>query len=390
MEKDFDFSIFEEGVELGVEMNPLLFDEGDYTPIETILEHVLSNEEPKVDAMKLLAQLSNGGKVVDDEMDVYLKTKACSSNALKEALKSPLHYLIATEEPDIREDKNHFNLGTFCHLAFLQPELFDTLVTEPQASRSTKEGINTLTAFWEKICREVQKETGRKIIKYARARRKKKGLDPTKMDGAKYYIDELKRLSGKESIDARNYAIVNLIKRNYYAYGGGIIPRLLKGALFETSMYYKDPETLLPCKIRPDAAQLEENIGCNAIISFKTTHADSIQKFKYDAAKYLYHLSEGMYLEGFEAATGRKCGAVICVMLQTVSPFLPAVLMYSPEDLANGKYRYRTALRNVREAIDKESWPGFDSYAEAGHYGIIQMELPEWSRKELLSQSFDV
>lgn len=390
MENNFDFTVLE-GAEVGEEMNPVMYDEGDYTPLETILEHVLNNDPEKaIDVKTLLPQMSKSGVVIDDEMKTYLSFKACSSSALKQALISPRHYLIATQEPQIKKERDHFNLGTFCHLAFLQPDLFDSLVVEPDASMSSKEGVSVHIAFWEKECKKVEKATGKRILSYAKKRRKKKGLDPAKMDGAKYYLSELKRLSGKEPIDAYNFGVIELVKRSYYDYGGGIIPRLMKGAASEVSFYGKDPETGLKVKVRPDAFQVEENIGCNTIISLKTTSAETLSKFQYDCAKYHYQMAEGMYLEVASHVTGRKFTAVINIMIQTCAPFLPAVFLYSPEDLANGKYRYRLAKQNVKEAQDKDMWPGFETFAEPGNYGIINMKLPEWSLKEALPQSIDV
>jgi hypothetical protein len=384
----YDFDILKDAKE-GPELNPIFFDHGDYTPLETIIEFIQDRERngrDVVDIKTLLPQLSLNGVAIEEDMQIYLDTKACSSGSLKEALKSPLHHLINTQEKGIKPDKSHFELGTFCHTAFLEPEKFDMLAVEPEgASRSSTDGINKLIAFWENQADQIDSLIAQEAYSHIIG----SGLDVDKIDGKRQYLKELQKRVGKVSVDVKSKTIVDLIKRNYYRYGGGIIPALLKGSVPEVSMYWTDEETGLPCKIRPDAFQLEENIGCNAIISFKTTHADNIGKMAYDAAKYMYHLSEGMYCEGFEAVTGRKCGGVFCVMLQTVLPYLPVVFYYAPEDLANGKYRYRTALRNVREAMDAEQWPGFDSYAEAGNMGIIVNPLPEWSRREVIPQTIE-
>lgn len=376
---------------VGEEINPFSYEDGEYTTIQDLVIH-LKTRKKTMQVRDLLPQLSQNGVVIDEPMERYLSKKACSSSSLKEALKTPLHYFVRTEEHLPREEKKHFDIGTFCHLAFLEPEKFDELVVEPNYSLASKEGVNQMVTFYEDLARKITKSTKGKKRPLRRAQywARKTGLDLGKMDGLREYLSQLKKYCGKIAVDARTFAIVSYVKRHYNVYGGGIIPELLKGACFETSFHSYDEETGLPVKIRPDAFNLEENLGCNAIISVKTTHAETIEKFQYDAAKYLYHLSEGMYLEVASQITGRKFTAVICIMIQTVAPFLPAVFLYSPDDLANGKYRYRTALRNVREAMDKKHWPGFDSYAEADDHGIIAMNLPEWSRREKLPQTIDV
>lgn len=376
-----DFSILTEAQE-GPELNPTFYDVEEFTPIDDVLSFIAKRKKV-IDVRTLLPQLSYHGRALEEDMDIYLRAKACSSGAIKESLKSPLHYLISTEEKQIRPEKKHFELGTFCHTAFLEPEKFDALAVEPEnGNQSSKEGINKLIEFWEtqadKIDVEIKSDAFIQVLGM--------GLSTEKMDGCRCYLSELKKRCGKISVDPTSYQIVQLIKRNYYRYGNGIIPALLEGSVPEVSMYWNDEETGLPCKMRPDSFQIEENIGCNAIISFKTTHADNIGKMQYDAAKYMYFLSEGMYAEGFEKVTGRKCTGVFCIMLQTVIPYLPVVFYYSPEDIANGKYRFRTGLRNVKEAMSSGNWPGFDSYAEEGHSGVINMSLPEWSRREVIPQ----
>lgn len=362
------------------ELNPLGFRPEDYTSLDEVLAF-MQHRERVYDIS--LEQLSLNGQVVKDPMQTYLSTAANSSSALKEVLKTPLHYWCYLHEPQVKRSSKAFELGTFCHTAFLEPEQFDKVIIEPQASRSTKEGIAKLISFWEAQAVKVQKATRKRIKVTARRAVAKAGLKMDKIDGEKMYLDELERRCGLTVVSERDYHIIQLIKRHYYNYGGGIIPELLKGAAFETSFYGKDAETGLPVKVRPDAFNVEENVGANIIVSFKTTSADSIKKFAYDAAAYQYHLSEAMYLEVASQVTGRKFSGVVCIMLQTTPPFLPAVLWYRAEDLANGRYRYRNALSLVKDCYERKSFPGFDALAGLGNRGIIEFELPEWSLKEL-------
>jgi len=378
---NYDFEKLYDAQE-GPELNPTFYDVGDFTPIEEVIDFI-RNRESVIDIRTLLPQLSLNGKAIEEDMQIYLDSKACSSGSLKEALKSPLHYLINTEEKEVKPDKNCFVLGTFCHTAFLEPDKFDALAVEPEdGDKTSTEGIQKMINFWEKQAEQINPDLAEEAYFHVIG----SGFDLDKIKGKREYLTELKNRVGKISVDPKSKTIVDLIKRNYYRYGGGIIPALLEGSVPEVSMYWTDIETGLPCKMRPDSFQIEENIGCNAIISVKTTHADNIGKMQYDAAKYMYYLSEGMYKDGFEKVTGRKITAVICIMLQTVLPYLPVVFWYSPEDIANGVYRYRIALQNVKDAMDKGNWPGFDSYADEGNMGIINMSLPEWSRREVIPQ----
>ncbi|UVQ23767.1 hypothetical protein NXX60_07060 [Bacteroides thetaiotaomicron] len=74
----------------------------------------------------------------------------------------------------------------------------------------------------------------------------------------------------------------------------------MKGAYSEVSFYGKDEETGLNVRVRPDYFNVEENIGVNAVISFKTTRADDLGKFYYDCAKLKYELFRRNVPRGYE------------------------------------------------------------------------------------------
>ncbi|MCP1384868.1 PD-(D/E)XK nuclease-like domain-containing protein [Runella salmonicolor] len=365
------------------EINPLSYDPTDYVTIQEVVSHII-NRKKTIEVKDLLPQLSVNGTVIQDPMENYLKRPANSASALKQILKTPLHYWCYLHEKIPIQSKKAFEFGTFCHMAFLEPELFDALIVEPNYSLSTTEGVKKSVEFWEKTLKGVMKKSGKRhLLSNAKSAVKRAGLTITKIDGLRRYREELSKRAGKICVGEVDKRKIELVRRHYYTYGGGILPALMKGSANEVSFYGTDEGTGLPVKIRPDGLQLEENIGCNAIISFKTTSAEDIDKFAYDAAKFQYQMAEGMYLEVASQVTGRRFNAVICVMLQNVEPFLPAVFMYSPEDLQNGRYRYQCAIADVKKCIDSKTFPGFDAKAEFGDMGIIQLNLPEWSKREL-------
>lgn len=363
------------------ELNKLLYSDTDYAPIDLVVEHlqIHQHEEPEIIHPETL---SVNGILVKDEMEQYLANKAISSSACKEALKTPLHYFHYVNKSLPQKDKSHFELGTFCHMAFLEPDLFDLVLVEPSASLASNEGVDKLIEFWE-----AQIDVD--MLINCKTSAKNTGADLTKLSGKKSYYQLLMFASGKIAVTEEHAMIIKVIKSNYYRYGNGIIPKLLRGACFETSIYTQDPSTGLDVKVRPDAMNFEENIGVNAIISFKTTHADTVDKFQYDSAQYKYELSEGMYLEVASHATGRKFNCVITIMLQTVAPYLPAVLFWDADDLQNGKYKYHNALQTIKDCKELDSYPGFDAMAEEGNSGIILMKQPNWAMKELLPVSIN-
>lgn len=369
---DFDLNSMVEGEEL----NPSAYNPDDYPTKEDVLDFLaLNSHKPPVNID--LKSLSRNGVVKRDSMDMYLQSRHISSSNLKNALKTPRSFYYDWERVFEEKEKPCFQLGTFAHMAFLEPTLFKMVQVEPRVNRSNKEGVIALINFYKKL----------------------NGLKTPHLDPKDYKMDELKKMAdgllflcqdkGYSFISEEMSMIIKALERNYYWYGGGVIPQLLKGAYSEVSFYGKDEETGLDVRVRPDYFNIEENIGVNAVISFKTTRADDLGKFYYDCAKLKYELSEGMYQEVMSSVTGRNFNVTIMIMLQTVEPYDVAVLFWSPDDLANGKYKYHYALSIVKDCFDKKWFPGYDAKAEDGARGIIDMQLPDWSKKMLHPVAID-
>lgn len=363
--EDFGFDVYDlSGTEREGALRPLRYDRTQYADFEEFLMCIADLPARKRRVKK--ADLSVNGRVVADSMDAYLHHDGESSSALKQALVTPRHYVVYK---DLRIDRNrkHFQLGTFCHSAFLQPELFRKVRTEPKADRGTIKGVTTLIEwYWEQMGIPAECVlTGMKlpelksVLTACEGRFKEQGFQCISED------DMLK---------------IDLIRKVYNTYGGGILPRLLKLADAETSFYGSDPATGLSVKVRPDAMLFEENIGMNVVVSFKTTCATDVDQFARDCAKYKYDLSEGMYLEVMSQITGRSFRGTLMVVLQTCEPWQVFLLWWSPEDLEAGKYKYHHAMEIVAECKEKRCFPGFDARAESGARGIIQFELPAYAR----------
>ena len=375
----FDLNGFAEGEEL----NPSAYNPEDYPTKEDMLDFIYSNSH-KSPVNIDLKELSVNGLVKRDPMEMYLRSKHISSSNLKNALKTPRSFYYDYERVFEEKEKPCFQLGTFAHMAFLEPRLFELVKVEPKCIQSSKEGVIGMIKFYNELLSndksyvpDVEEEIPSERWNFSDLKDYRDYKKQKCLDLGYFFISEDMSL------------IIKALEKNYYWYGGGIIPQLLKGAYSEVSFYGKDEETGLDVRVRPDYFNVEENIGVNAVISFKTTRADDLGKFYYDCAKLKYELSEGMYQEVMSGITGRNFNVTIMIMLQTVEPFDVAVLFWSPDDLANGKYKYHYALSIVKDCFEKKWFPGYDAKAEEGARGIIDMQLPEWSQKMLHPVAID-
>jgi hypothetical protein len=389
-----DLSNFSEGVELMdasiQHTRPL----SEYPTPETITNFLMQGIAPQ---HIYTADINKKGLAVQDEMDKYLSNEALSSGMLKEALKTPMHFSFSldgdkSELQKLQGEKGHFNLGNYLHQAVLEPRKFSRAIVEPSYSLASGEGVKVGTEFWENTIKEQgygfdeseNQLTPCEVLQMSLDAVKNAGLDINKQDGKKAYLKGLKTLSGLESVTEENFFKIKILKKHYEQYGGGILKRLLTHSKREISLYATDAITGLDVKVRPDAMQFKENIGVDAIISVKSSGIEDLRAFYHQAAKMHYDLSEGMYQEVATQVTGRDFNTTIMIMLQTVAPFAVAVLVWSPEDIETGKHKYRTGINIAKEALDKNYFPGYDSFAESGNFGLIQMTLPRWNNKEFL------
>ena len=143
------------------EINPLSYNPDDYATIQDVVSFIL-NRKSTIEVKELLPQLSLNGVVIQDPMAEYLKYPGNSASALKQILKTPLHYWCYIHERIPVQSKKAFEFGTFCHMAFLEPDLFDALIVEPNYSMATTEGVKKSIEFWEKTLKDVMKKKGKK------------------------------------------------------------------------------------------------------------------------------------------------------------------------------------------------------------------------------------
>ncbi|CAA7195425.1 PD-(D/E)XK nuclease-like domain-containing protein [Chryseobacterium potabilaquae] len=365
----------------------------EYPTAEKISDFLLSKNTKNIHIYT--EDLNVNGIAVQDSMEKYLAKDALQSSHFKKALISPLHLGFSLDDDKaelekLQEKKDNLELGTFLHECILEPTKFSRVIVEPKSSLASREGVETLIKFWKATIEEQGfgiNSQGEQIPVFQTFEEAKNhvnglGLNLEKQDGLKAYYRSLVSLSGKAPVSEEHFLKIQILKKQYDRYGGGILKEILKHSKREISFYTEQDGVEL--KVRPDAIQFEENIGVNAIISIKSTACEDLRAFYYNAAKLDYDLSEGMYQEIVSKVTGRDFNTTIMIMLQTVEPYGIAVFVWSGEDIEMGKYKFRTGFQIAKECQKKKHYAGYESFAEEGNFGLIQMQLPLWNNKVLL------
>jgi len=137
----------------------------------------------------------------------------------------------------------------------------------------------------------------------------------------------------------------------------------------ETSLFWKDAETGLECKCRPDFL-LDDG---STIVDLKTTESASPADFMQSIVKFRYHVQAAWYLHGVEQATGKRPEQFVFVAVEKRPPFACAVYVAAPEMVQIGWDTARANLNRLAECMAADAWPGYSDQVEL-------INLPAWMR----------
>lgn len=260
--------------------------------------------------------------------DDYHRHPARSKSQLSDFLVCPANYWMLHEAPDrpIREETPSMRTGTLVHTLTLEPDTFDhRYAVGPDAARNTKEWKS-----WEAL-----QMPGKTLIK------------PDEYNAALAMANSLR--SHTEIAD------------------------LLAAGVPEASAFWKDDETGLALRCRPD--WLHETGDGWIILDVKTTSDRvSAEAFGRTCASYGYGLQAAMYAEGVAKATGKPVVAFVFGVVSTSYPYLSSCCMLDDDSIAASERLYRRTVRAFADAKAKNEWPGYR--------GVQLVRLPAWSLAE--------
>jgi len=331
---------------------------------QAILSHLNTYGLPV--AIHDLSLFQQSGIMIKDTFANYLAATDFYSTGsfVKLAQGTPLDFQYDIEEGVKQElekykDRTSFDLGSFVHEAILEPNLWATVVCEPQASRASHEGLDTLIEFW-----------GNKIGPGRLA-----SLDTgAKTDTKKMWIDQAKEISGLRCVSFKDAVIVAKIYERWMAYQNGYWANILDSAQREVSCYV-DGFNDLPVRVRPDGLLFSEQIGVNAIVSVKTTSAASVEQYKRQYMAYGYDIKEAAYQRIVSHVTGREFSTTIMIVLSTCEPFSVGVFILSDLQMEASYSRFTQAMEMGKYCISKNEYPGWEMYAGPEDKGLIDLDI---------------
>lgn len=137
----------------------------------------------------------------------------------------------------------------------------------------------------------------------------------------------------------------------------------------EVACWKRDHETGLLLRGRADRVCMD-NRERMVIPDLKTVQRGGAREhqFSNSIAEYGYFLQNSFYLDLFEASF------FVFIVVEKEAPYAVRCYHLPPEDVQVGRETYRGYLRTLRQCIDTDTWPGYET-------GMATIRLPEWVRR---------
>lgn len=235
--------------------------------------------------------------------------------------KTPAHYRFAE-----REEKAHFDFGTACHFAILEPEKFETSVMRGPKDRR---GNN-----WKDAQAEAT-NSGRLL------------LTEGDYDGV---------LTIRDAVHADAWLNALIVSPH---------------SEIEHSGYWIDPETGVLCRCRPDLYRADLGV----MVDVKSTVDAGPGAFARSVVNYGYHAQEAFYSDGYRAL-GRPVEGFVFLAWEKKSPFVTARYELPPSIVEDGRQICRKALARYAECAAADQWPGYSEQ-------ITELTFKRWSYQEI-------
>lgn len=180
------------------------------------------------------------------------------------------------------------------------------------------------------------------------------GIDRRTKDGKAAYMTFMEKAAGRTVITEEQYLqileMLAALKRNPVAC------ELLRGE-HEASFFWKDQETGIMCKIRPDVITSYD--GKPYLVDYKTTDSCADGHFEASCRRYGYKLQAGMYTEGMFQTMLQEYGFAFIAQEKT-APYAVRVYICDQDFINEGHDMFRTYMGTLKYCDETGDWYGYE------------------------------
>lgn len=141
---------------------------------------------------------------------------------------------------------------------------------------------------------------------------------------------------------------------------------LLKDGTYEKAIFWKDSDTGLTLKCKPDAISAD-----GLLVDIKTCQSANPYVFGRACIDYGYDLSAAMYVDGLNA-NGISVSTMYFICIEKSAPYEIAIYHFSDQDIELGRAKYKKAAGIISKCMESGVFPGYPEESRA-------IVLPTWA-----------
>lgn len=239
---------------------------------------------------------------------------------------SPAHYFANSYLNPARkaeDQKGHFNLGQAAHMLFLGEEGFtDTFILRPDEYPDRKTGELKPWHGGATYCKEWAADAA---------------------------------ASGKRVLTSDQVEAIRGMSQSLSAHP--VVQKGILNGLIETSLIWKDPETGVWLKSRPDVLPTDTDVVSDLKTS-QDVHPSLLSK---TVSNWGYHMQLALVGMGLRETVGLTIpdDSYVLVFVETEEPYATSVIQIDPEAIYWGRREIRAALRTFADCLSKGHWPAY-------------------------------
>jgi PDDEXK-like domain of unknown function (DUF3799) len=205
-------------------------------------------------------------------------------------------------------------------------------------------------------------------------------IRPDTLDGVKWHgnLKECKRwLAARKREGLTVLTTANIDTVRCMAISIGAFPLVQAGALnglIERSFFWRDKETGLWLKARPDAIPSDSG----DFTDLKTTKSVLYRDLKKAIGDYGYHQQAALVIEGARALDIEATSFTL-IWVEKSPPYCVRAQQLKDEDIARGMKQNRVALRTFADCLASGVWPGPGDDRDDAEF----VDLPDWKRTQI-------
>lgn len=135
----------------------------------------------------------------------------------------------------------------------------------------------------------------------------------------------------------------------------------------ELTLRWRDADTALDCKARPDYAVKRLRMG----VDVKSAIDASPEGFRKAAARFGYHRQDAFYRDAF-AAVEQPIEHFVFIVVEKTAPHLVGLYTLDEESIRKGYASVRDDMTRLRECLESDVYPGYSQ-------SIQTLTLPPWA-----------